>query len=85
MEAAKIAEVAGKVTQNLIELESPFQAAVLADVVALWLAGHLTDKPGTTQQLRQQLFDGFNQAVIRLLPSKDALVRENLKNLRKPR
>lgn len=85
MDPRKIIEASGKIATILQDVESPFQAAILADVTALWLAGHLTEDRFSTQRLREQLWRGFESAVHRLLPSKNALIRANMKNLKEPR
>lgn len=85
MDARKIGETSDNIQRILADFESPFQATILADVVALWLAGHSTERPQKTSRLREQLWREFTAAVHRLLPIKDQLVRANLKNLKEPR
>lgn len=79
----EIADCAKKITAELGKLESPLQAAVLADVTALWLAGHRARMPIDTFHLRMQLWVAFEQSVRRLLPVKDQIVREHMAELRR--
>jgi hypothetical protein len=44
------------------------QGAALADLLALWLAGHVTPDPGTTRQVQEQVLEMHLKAVRLLIP-----------------
>jgi hypothetical protein len=55
----------------------PLQGAALADLLAMWLAGHIDETGKTeTERLREKLLAAHLEAVRALLPVNDAIIRE---------
>jgi hypothetical protein len=44
------------------------QGAVLSDLMATWLAGHIADNPAATRMLREELLRSWVEVVGRLVP-----------------
>jgi len=79
-----IMRVSDQIKPILAQHDSALQGAVLADLTAFWLAGHLNEDPRQTAQIRETLLSGFMQMVRRVLPLADQMVRGHLKDLRRP-
>lgn len=63
-------ETLAKAIKPLLAGKSPaIQGAVLADLLALWLAGHVVPgDPAAAEELRAELLARHVRAVIRLVP-----------------
>jgi hypothetical protein len=50
------------------------QGAVLADLLATWLAGHYADSDADTDRLRETIFAKHSEIVWELVPVNDAII-----------
>jgi hypothetical protein len=65
----KILELTGKIRPILAGNPAPVQGAVLADLLALWLAGHAApDNDGATEILRERVLEAHLKTVRELIP-----------------
>jgi hypothetical protein len=55
------------------------QAAALADLFAMWLAGHVGPDADETNQRREELLTGWIALVRALVPVNEAIILERLK------
>lgn len=56
---------------------SYIQSAALADLVSLWLAGHIVPgNPEGTQRTREGLFDDWCETVWKLVPASEKEIKE---------
>src|SRR5258705_12584064 len=91
MSAAEMArraqELVARIAPILYGQESEVQSAALADLVALWLAGHQVidgNKFVTGSEVddtRDKMLDEFVERVRSLVPVNDAIIREQNQNL----
>jgi hypothetical protein len=66
------AELTARYVGRLLSCKAPqVQAAVLADLTAVWLAGHRTDNPDATRSLRAEILSLHCAAVRRLVTLAD--------------
>jgi hypothetical protein len=76
------AEVAAKIAERAKPIfagHSPeVQGAVLADLLALWLAGHQTGDSASNAQLRNLLLTAHIEAVRELIPVNEQMLQERV-------
>lgn len=57
----------------------PFvQGAVLADLLALWIAGHFTENEQQTIRIRDKILDEHIKAVRKLIPINEKIIVEQI-------
>ena len=52
------------------------QGAILADLTATWLAGHVADSPDQTEEFRRAMFDHWVETVWKLVPINERAAME---------
>ena len=63
----------------LLRGRGPFvQSAVLADLVAMWLAGHIGTTPEQTAEIRETMLALFIEAVRDMIPLNEQMILERL-------
>ena len=78
-EKSKIKIISEKVEQIrplLAGLEPPIQGAILADLLAIWLAGHFAEGPPSTTALRDLLLEQHMGLVRALIPINEKAILE---------
>jgi hypothetical protein len=55
------------------------QSAILADLLATWLAGHFCSSPSETEELRKQILDQHLDLVRQLLPFNEREIEAKMK------
>jgi hypothetical protein len=65
--------------EPLLKGRGPFvQSAVLADLVAMWLAGHIGQTPEQTAEIRDTMLALFVEAVRDMIPLNEQMILERL-------
>jgi hypothetical protein len=76
-------EISRQIQPMLAGLGSDLQGAILADLTAMWLAGHIAADRETTQAMRKQILDMHIEAVRDLIkPSEQELLAKMLVGVR---
>jgi hypothetical protein len=76
IEAAAVA----RAIQPLLHGRSPeVQSAALADLVSMWLAGHMYLDGGDSTAMREEFLTIFIDAVRHLVPINEGIIREQLR------
>ena len=63
----------------LAGLDPGVQSAALADLLAMWLAGHITDSPQSTEAFREALLADHIELVRRLVPVNEQMLLEGVR------
>ena len=72
-------QIAERIKPLLAGLSAEVQGAALADLLSLFLAGHLADTPEATRRLRDEILELHIQAVRNLLPANEKMILARLK------
>lgn len=74
-QAAAAERIAQKTYALLVGHPSEIQGAVLADLLATWLAGHIVhDNPAETHKIRKSVLDLHIEVVRKLIPVNATLI-----------
>jgi hypothetical protein len=69
----KIIALIGQIRPILFGNPSAIQGAVLAELTAIWLAGHYADNPKDTAEVRARLLATQTTTIVQLAAIKDAV------------
>lgn len=73
--AAEVGQIVERVRPSLAGRSPEVQGAVLADLLAMWLAGHIVkDDPAGTDALREELLEMHLRTVRKLIPVNAATI-----------
>jgi hypothetical protein len=75
---AEVERVVAKIRPLLTGRPSRVQGAILADLVATWLAGHFGPDDVVTSKLREELLDLHVETVRQLIPPNERMILETL-------
>jgi hypothetical protein len=76
MNAEQVARIVEAIRPLLAGKPPPVQGAALADLLAIWLAGHFADTTGDTTRLRETLLKEHVKAVRALIPENEKAIRK---------
>ena len=71
MKRNDVAELVEAIRPLLAGFPAPVQGAVLADLLAIWLAGHFGSDAAKTAEIREMLLEAHNETVRRLIPENE--------------
>jgi uncharacterized membrane protein YfbV (UPF0208 family) len=80
-EASEALRVSQAVQQHLVGLGPQLQGAVLADLLALWLAGHMAEGEKRTAQLREQMLAMHLDVVRKLVKPSEQMLLTRMKSM----
>jgi len=73
--AAEVEAIVNRMRPALAGHPSPIQGAALADLLAIWLAGHIVPgKPAETKAARERLLKMHVEMVRKLIPVNEAQI-----------
>ena len=80
-EERKVLEIADLIKPHLAGQGSAVQGYVLADLVSIWLVGHITNDGDKehTDEMRGELFAAWCRLVLKLLPINHDVIHESSK------
>lgn len=76
MTAELVTDTVNRIRPHLAGLPPEIQGAVLADLLAMWLAGHQGGDEDATYNFREDLLDEHLKAVRALIPVNVAMLKE---------
>jgi hypothetical protein len=83
-ELAAVRHLCAKIGQLLHGHSPQVQGAVLADLLAMWLAGHTAGDPIANDELRGELLAAHINVVRELIPENEAIIRNRMSRPRQP-